>query len=323
MEIELNNINTSNNISKNNSRINTNKKYKKNISEHDLVNSILNTFSNYNIPKGVNLNINYSSKKNMSKDKIRNKSKGDYILYNNSSKKNIIVNNMRDTTKNRHSSDTKILRSNSGYSYINNKLSQTNSFFNGNNQKKLENKLGYISTWGNSPDHTNTNLRNIIKYTNPNNKSKSKKQTKSNKGPIIGKIIKNYKNNDLNYIFNMNLIPPVSPINNIQDYIKNLYKFEYNSDGGRIKNNKRNNNSKKSKNNINEARDKEMKTKTNNDDYSQSKNTMTKTSEFSKKRERDSIENFKYNNESPEEIHFYVISSIQNGKNRIYNLNKK
>ncbi len=42
---------------------------------------------------------------------------------------------------------------------------------------------------------------------------------------------------------------------------------------------------------------------------------MTKTSDISKiKKEKESINNIKYYNDTPEEIHFYVISSIQNGK---------
>ena len=63
LEIEINNIN---NNSTNYSRVPTNnKKYKKNISEHDLVNNILNTFTNGNFPKGVNIKLNFSSKKKL------------------------------------------------------------------------------------------------------------------------------------------------------------------------------------------------------------------------------------------------------------------
>ena len=51
---------------------------------------------------------------------------------------------------------------------------------------------------------------------------------------------------------------------------------------------------------------------------------MTKTNDISRiKKEKDSIDNVKYSNDSPEEIHFYVISSIQNGKNMENNLVKK
>ena len=281
IEIEINNINNSKNIT--NPKM---KKYKKNISEYDLVSNILNSFNNSNFPKSTNNKAN--NKKNMA-------------------------------------SDTKLLRSSSGYSYINN-MAQTNSFFNGNHS----NNLGYISTWGNSPDMTNINYKSPNKKNNSNNNSN---KNKNNKEPIIGKIIKNYKNNDLNCIFNMNLIPPISPLNNIQDYFKNLYKIEYNSDY-RIHKNKNNSNIKKENHNKKRAhkervrdgdkdREKEIKTKSNNEDYSQSKNTMTKSNESKIKKEKYSIENNKYYNDSPEEIHFYLINSIQNSKNMICNLNKK
>ena len=286
IEIEINNINNSKNIT--NPKM---KKYKKNISEYDLVSNILNSFNNSNFPKSTNNKAN--NKKNMAKA--------------------------------RHASDTKLLRSSSGYSYINN-MAQTNSFLNGNHS----NNLGYLSTWGNSPDMTNINYKSPNKKNNSNNNSN---KNKNNKEPMIGKIIKNYKNNDLNCIFNMNLIPPISPLNNIQDYFKNLYKIEYNSDY-RIPKNKNNSNIKKENHNKKRAhkervrdgdkdREKEIKTKSNNDDYSQSKNTMTKSNESKIKKEKCSIENNKYCNDSPEEIHFYLINSIQNGKNMICNLNKK
>ena len=62
LEIEINNIN-SNKASKNKSKIAGNKKYKKNISEHDLINNLLTSFGNYNLPKSTNnTNINFSSK---------------------------------------------------------------------------------------------------------------------------------------------------------------------------------------------------------------------------------------------------------------------
>ena len=296
LEIEINNINNiNNNNSQNKNNININpkiKKYKKNISEHDLISKILTSFNNSNFPKSTNNNIN--NKKNMA---------------------NI-----------RHASDTKLLRSSSGYSYINN-MAQTNSYFNGNQS----NNLGYISTWGNSPEMTNIIYKSPNKKNNNNNSNSKNKKRKNNKEPMVGKIIKNYKNNDLNCIFNMNVIPPISPINNIQDYFKNLYKIEYNSDY-RIKKDRNNSKIKKDNHNIKRShkerdmdrdRDREIKTKSNNDDYSQSKNTMTKTNESKFKKEKDSIENSKYSKDSPEEIHFYVITSIQNGKNMISNLNRK
>ena len=300
LEIEINNRNNSNNVITYQSKIVNNKRYKKNISEHDLVNNILNTFTNCNFTKG-NINLNFSSNKKLSYDKSKNKTK----KYNNYDNKKINQNKMK------LESDTKLLRSSSGYSQINN-LAQTNSFFSG----KGYNQLGYISTYGNNPDLTN-NFDNIIKISNQkisNNKHKSK----NNKGPVIGKIIKNYKNNDLNCIFNMNLIPSTH-INNKQDYYKHLYKIEYNSDN-RYK--KINNNKKGSL--IIEDKDKEKekedRIKTNNDDYTHSKNTMTKTNDISRiKKEKESIDY----NDSPEEIHFYVISSIQNSKTMENNLMKK
>lgn len=311
LEIEINNRNNSNNISTNYSKITKNKKYKKNISEHDLVNNIINTFSNYNYQKGVNIKLNFSSKKKLNTDKNnKNKTKTK------SSVGTTTEANKSKQTKSRHASDTKLLRSSSGYSYINSKLAQTNSFFSGNNS----NKMGYISTYGNNPDWTNSNFENIMKVSAQ--KNNNCKKNKNSKSPIIGKIIKNYKNNDLNCIFNMNLIPLVSPINNIQDYFKNLYKVEYNNDY-KIKKIK-NNNKKERDSNGNKNKEKEEKMRLNNDDYTNSKNTMTKTNDISKiKKDKDSINIIKFYNDSPEEIHFYVISSIQNGKNMEYSLMKK
>ena len=304
IEIEINNRNNSNNVSSHYSKITNNKKYKKNISEHDLVNNILNTFSNYNYQKG---NIILSNKKICSYDKNKIK------------KNNTTDSKKLNKNKPRHASDTKLLRSSSGYSYINSNLAQTNSFFNGNNINQL-NHLGYISTWGNNPEITNNNFANLIKISNQKN-NKNKQNNKNNKGPIIGKIIKNYKNNDLNCIFNMNLIQPTSQINNIQDYFKNLYKIEYNSDN-RNKKNKNNNNKKESL--FNEDKEKEERLRTNNEEYSHSKNTMTKTNDISRnKKEKDNLSNSKFCNDGPEEIHFYVISSIQNAKNMERKMNKK
>ena len=330
LEIEINNINSTK-VSKNMSKITGNKKYKKNISEHDLINNLLTSFANYNLPKSTNnTKINFSSKKKLSYDTNKNKNKTkikrdntfDSKMKQNKSNKNI--------SKTRLPSDTKLFRSSSGYSYINSHLSQTNSFLSGNQS----NHLGYISTWGNSPDLTSSNFANMIKTSNKK-KGNNKHNKNGNKGPIIGKIIKNYKNNDLNCIFNMNLIPPVSSMNNMQDYLKNLYKMEYNSEyrykkhKNNIENLKENNNNNIKRNKDKEKdkdKDKETKTKSNNDDYSQSKNTntMTKTNESKTKKEKDSIDNIKYcTGDTPEEIHFYIINSVQNGKNMIHKLNKK
>ena len=322
LEIEINNSN-------NFTRVTNNKKYKKNISEHDLVNNILNTFTNNNYQKGINIKLNFSSKKKLSHDNNKPRPKTDSATYNKKSKQNKSNNNKKNNERTKHSSDTKLLRSSSGYSSINHNLAQTNSFFNNNHS----NQLGYISTWGNNNlEWTNTNLGNIVKLSNQKKSNNSKQKNKSNKGPIIGKIIKNYKNNDLKCIFNMNLMPPVTPINNIQEYFKNLYKVEYNNDNKVKKTNKKNKKEKDSnehkekqeKNEKEKNKEKEIIRTKNNDDYNQSKNTMTKTNDISKiKKEKDSIDNQKYYNDSPEEIHFYVISSIQNGKNMEYNLIKK
>jgi hypothetical protein len=198
--LEIENPNNIDNISTNtHSRLNTNnnnntnnKRYRKNISEHDLVNNILNTFTNYNFPKNINSKINnytnYSSKKKINYGKNVNNNI-------NSTKKTMKQNsNINNMNRPKTASETKLFRSSSGYSYINNNLFYTNSFFNGFNGD-IPNHLNYIPTWGNSPDFANNNG-------NCNSKQKN------NKAPIIGKIIKNYKNNDLNCIFNMNLIPP-------------------------------------------------------------------------------------------------------------------
>ena len=295
LEIEINN----NNISSNYSRKTNNQRYKKNISEHDLVNNILNTFTNCNILKGNNINLNFSNKKKCSYDKK--------II-----KKNKITDSKKLKKNNtRHASDTKLLRSSSGYSYINNHLAQTSSFFNGNNLNQF-NQMGYISTWGNNPDLSKNHFADIITNQKKNN---HKQMNKNNKGPIIGKIIKNYKNNDLNCIFNMNLIQPTSQMNNIQDYIKNFYKMEYNSENR----NKRKKSNNKKESLFNEDKEKEEKIKIINDEYSNnSKYTVTKTSEISRNKKI-----IKINNDSPEEIHFYVISSIQNAKNMDKNLIEK
>lgn len=324
LEIQINNIN---NNSTNYTRVTTNnKKYKKNISEHDLVNNILSTFTNCNFPKGVNIKLNFSSKKKLDSDKNKIRQKGDTVDNKKIKQNKISSKTTKSNTRTRHASDSKLLRSSSGYSYGNgNNLAQTNSFFNANHS----NQLGYIPTWGNNQDWTNNNFGNIIKISTHNkssttnhNNSKQKSKNKSSKGPIIGKIIKNYKNNDLNCIFNMNLIPPVSPINNIQDYYKNLYKVEYSDNRNKKSNyeNKKNTNNKKEETKDN----KDTKTKASHDEFTQSKNTMTKTSEYSKiKKEKDSIDNIRYVNDCPEEIHFFIISSIQSGKNMEINLNKK
>ena len=300
LEIEINNRNNSNNVIACHSKLVNNKIYKKNISEHDLVNNILNTFTNF--PKR-NINLNFSSKK-----KLENYDKNKIKRDNTTDNKKLNQNGIKP------SSDTKLLRSSSGYSPINTNLAQTNSFFNGNGP----NQLGYISTYGNNPDLTNNNISNMIRISNQKKNNNNIKHINNNKGPIIGKIIKTYKNNDLNCIFNINLIPPATHINDIQDYFKNLYKNEYSDN--RYK--KFNNHKKRSL--VNEDKEKEKEEKINNDDYSHSKNTMTKTNDISRiKKEKDSIDNVKYYNDSPEEIHFYVISSIQNGKNMENNLVKK
>ena len=258
-------------------------------------------FSNCNNSKAINIKSSIIDKKklNSEKNKLNSKSNNIYTADNRVSKQN----------KGRHISDNKLLRSSSGYSYINSNLAQTSGFYNVNNS----NQLGYISTCGNIPEWNNSNFANLMRISNQKSNNNNRNRIKSSKGPIIGKIIKNYKNNDLNCIFNMNLIPPASPANNIQDYLKNLYNIEYNSDY-RIKKNKK----KKEKEMEKDFNEKER------DEYTNSKNTMTKTNDISKiKKEKDSINSYKYNNDCPEEIHFYVISSLQNSKNMEINLNKK
>ena len=247
LEIETPSTNTNNdNISTNtHSRLNTNnnRRYRKNISEHDLVNNILNTFTNYNFPKNINPKINnypnYSNKKKFNYSKNKSNSNNNNNNNNGIKKTNNNINIIRPRT----ASDTKLFRSSSGYSYINNNLFYTNSFFNGFNGDN-PNQLNYLPTWGNNPDTTNSNVNTNENNNNNNNNKTNNSKQKNNKAPIIGKIIKNYKNNDLNCIFNMNLIPPVTSVNNIQDYFKNLYKVEYNSDS---KNKKHEKNLKKEK----------------------------------------------------------------------------
>ena len=309
LEIETPSTNTNNdNISTNtHSRLNTNnnRRYKKNISEHDLVNNILNTFTNYNFPKNINSKINsytnYSNKKKISYSKNKLNSN------NNNGIKKTNNNNINDARP-RTVSETKLFRSSSGYSYINNNLIYTNSFFNGLNGD-IPNQLNYLPTWGNNPEYTNSNI-NTNENNNNNNKNNNSKQ-KSNKAPIIGKIIKNYKNNDLNCIFNMNLIPPVTSVNNIQDYFKNLYKVEYNGDTRNKKHDK----------NIKKERDKENEgtnLKIINEEQKKIGNNKVNINEI---KDNNNIKNFC--EESVEEIHFYYIFMIQNGKNLEKNLIKK
>jgi len=301
LEIETHNSNTNNdNMSTNtHSRLNTNnnRRYKKNISEYDLVNNILTTFTNYNFPKNVNPKINnftnYSTKKKISynnKNKLGNN--------NNGIKRN---NNNINPSKAKTTSDTKLFRSSSGYSYINNNLICTNSFFNGFNGE-IPNQINYIPTWGNSPEYTNSNIN-----TNENNNNQNNSKQKNNKAPFVGKIIKNYKNNDLNCIFNMNLIPPMTSVNNIQDYFKNLYKLEYNGDR---KNKKQDKNSKKEKENegINLKIINEENKKVGNNKINETKNN-------------NDIEGLCES--SVEEIHYYYVYMIQGGKNLETKLIKK
>ena len=251
LEIETHNSNTNNdNMSTNtHSRLNTNnnRRYKKNISEYDLVNNILTTFTNYNFPKNVNPKINNFT------------------------------------------------------NYSNNNLICTNSFFNGFNGE-IPNQINYIPTWGNSPEYTNSNIN-----TNENNNNQNNSKQKNNKAPFVGKIIKNYKNNDLNCIFNMNLIPPMTSVNNIQDYFKNLYKLEYNGDR---KNKKQDKNSKKEKENegINLKIINEENKKVGNNKINETKNN-------------NDIEGLCES--SVEEIHYYYVYMIQGGKNLETKLIKK
>ena len=306
LEIDTqNNNNNNDNISTNtNSKLNTNnnKRYRKNISEHDLVNNILNTFTNYNFPKNINSKINnytnYSNKKKFSYGK--NKLNGNNTNNNN----NVIKKNNNNNSKSRPrtASETKLFRSSSGYSYINNNLFYTNSFFNGFNND-IPNQINYLPTWGNNPDNTNSNLHTNENNKNNNNNSKQK----NNKNPIIGKIIKNYKNNDLNCIFNMNLIPAMTSVNNIQDYFKNLYKVEYNGD---IRKKHEKNLKKENKENegINLKIINEENKKVGNNKMDEIKNNSINKDFFE---------------ESVEEIHYYYVFMIQNGKNLEKKLIKK
>jgi hypothetical protein len=324
LEIEINN--------KNNKRIhysrigNNNKKYKKNISEHDLVNNILNTFTDYNFTKNTNTNtnaniINHSSKKKIIYNKTKGKEKTNIITTNTNDKMSSCRKD-RERTRSRRFSDPKLTKSSSGYSKANNNiynhLTQANSFFKLNNNQSNKIGYGYISTYGNNnTDYYGNAVKLSGKKSNNNNGNKYR--NKSSKSNVIGKIIKNYKKNDLNCIFNVNLIPPVTSLNNLQDYFNNLYKVEYSGENvikkKYVKNNKKINHNK-------EKEEKELKIR-NNEDYSHNNNTMmTKTNDDLSKIKKDN--NFqKFCNDSPEEIHFYIISSIQNGNYMENNLNKK
>ena len=228
----------------------------------------------------------------------------------------------RERNRSRRFSDPKLTKSSSSYSKVNNNiynhLTQANSFFKLNNNQSNKIGCGYISTYGNN----NTDyFGNVVKLSGKKSKNNNgnKYRNKSSKSNVIGKIIKNYKKNDLNCIFNVNLIPPVTSLNNLQDYFNNLYKVEYSGENvikkKYVKNNKKRNHNK-------EKEEKELKIR-NNEDYSHNNNTMmTKTNEDISKIKKDN--NFqKFCNDSPEEIHFYIISSIQNGNYMENNLNKK
>ena len=327
LEIEINN---KNNKRIHYSRLGNGKKCRKNISEYDLVNNILNTFTDFNFSKNTKTsanNNNHSSKKRIIYNNNKDKEKKNIITTPNHLKSSCKKDKNKDRPRSRPFSETKLLKSSSGCSNMNSKynysshLTQTNSFFKVNNTNLNKIGLGYISTYGsNNTDWTNSNLGNAVilsgKKNNKNNGSKYKNV--NNKNNVIGKIIKNFKKNDLNCIFNVNLIPPVTSFNNIQDYFNNLYKIEYNSENLNknkdVKNSKRRNRNK-------EKEDKGLKIR-NHDDYSNNNNTITKTNEDLSKNKKDNKFQ-KFCNDSPEEIHFYIISSIQNGNNMECHLIKK
>jgi hypothetical protein len=190
-------------------------------------------------------------------------------------------------------------------------LTHGNSFFKVHNS----NKLGYLLTYGNNnTEWSNSNIGKAMKLSGKkSNNNKIQKNKTSKADNIVGKIIKNYKKNDLNCIFNVNLIPPVTSLNNIQDYFNNLYKAEYNSEN--ITKKKYSKNSKR-RNRNKEKDEKEGKIKIN-DDYNHNNNTMMGTNDDASKNKNDKNILQKLCNYSPEEVHFYIISSIQNGNNML------
>ena len=305
----------------------------------NITNNIMNIFGSYNIGKGgicMKLNIDNNNNKNKTKNK-NNDSKKRQI----SKEKQKTENNEENTKKNvinnkslfnKQTSESKLIRSSSGYSFANN-TGYTNSFLNGNIQY---NPLGYTSTGGNLTENKIINFSNI---------SGNRTKPKITKKPIMSKITKAKKNIELNGLFHLPM-SPMSPhnINSIQDYLKNLYKY-YGKNAKKNINTYKNNFASKNKNVfykekiITEPKDKKYRTKIKHDEVNNKKNSVSKNKE-TKNKKIEKNEQLKTSNnlqknfchncgkeeriiDTPEELHFYYVTNVQNGKNFQINFTEK
>ena len=302
----------------------------------NITNNIMNIFGNYNIGKGgicMKLNIGDHNNKNKSKNKnndskkkqkSKEKQKSENIEEN--IKKNIINNK---SLLNKQTSESKLIRSSSGYSFANN-TGYTNSFLNGNTQY---NPLGYISTGGNLTENKFANFSNI---------SGNRTNQKISKKPVMGKITKTNKNIDLNGLFQLPMSPSMSPhnINSIQDYLKNLYKYHGKNTKKNI-NTYKNNAAQKNKNIIykekiiTEPKDKKYRTKIKHDEIKIKKHSVSKskdkTSNKIEKSEQPKTPEHLQKNfcdncgkeerciDTPEELHYFYVANVQKGKKLEYN----
>ena len=263
----------------------------------NITNNIMNFFGNYNIAKGgLSMKLSFKNKnitkkiKKINSSKKTSKSKEEIENLRKSAKKT--QKNNKSLTHIKHSSEPKLIRSSSLYSFGNNVV-QTNSFINENIKK------------------------NPLEYTS---------------GGIISKKFNNKGNKslDLNGLFQLQLSPSMSPhnmhnINNIQDYLKYLYKHCGKKEKKFLK--KGSNNIVKKKKIITEPKEKKYKTKIKHDEVVHKKNT-SRSNDISN---NDKIieENYESNNDyyycdrcgeksenvdGPEELHFFYVNTIQNGK---------
>ena len=261
----------------------------------NITNNIMNIFGNYNVTKsGLNMKVSFKNKNNIQKAQKMNSSKKnkkykEELENLRKSVKKAPINN-KSLAHIKQASEPKLIRSSSLYSFGNN-LVQTNSFINENIH---QNPLGYTSTGGNIPIKTN---------------------------------FKGNKSLDLNGLFQVQLSPSMSPhnINNIQDYLKNLYK--YCGKKGKKTGNIGNNNIVKKKKIITEPKEKKHRTKIKHNEAVHKKSTsrsndITNSDKVIQENFEGAMNYFycdqcKENNENidgPEELHFFYVTTVQNGK---------
>ena len=302
----------------------------------NITNNIMNIFGNYNIGKGgICMKLNIDNHKNKNKSNSKNsdikrkqKSKEKQKIENNeeNNKKNVINNK---SILNKQTSESKLIRSSSGYSFANN-TGYTNSFLNGNTQNT---PLGYTSTGGNLTENKIIHFSNI---------SVNRTKQKLTKKHVMNKITKINKNVDMNGLFQLPISPSMSPhnINSIQDYLKNLYKY-YGKNAKKNINSYKNNPTSKNKNIvykekiITEPKDKKYKTKIKHDeinrknsvsrskDMKNSKNENPKTPKNLQKIFCTNCGREERNINTPEELHFFYVANVQNGKKLANNFAEK